>query len=59
MYYLIFPYLFILFDSEDLDINNKGIGFFLFEMKLREAISWFRLNIINLTVYRLLRYLKF
>ena len=38
---------------------DKGLGYFPFEMKWRESISWSRLNIIDLTVYRLPHHLKF
>ena len=38
---------------------EEGQGSSPFEMKWRESISWFRLNIIDLTVYRLPHHLKF
>ena len=39
--------------------RDRGIRSSPFEIKWRVSISWFRLNITDLTVYRLPRHLKF
>ena len=43
--------------SEEVHNNVKGSS--SFEMKWRESILWSRLNITDLTMYRLSRHLKF